>query len=70
MFLIPPADGLLFISDACLPECPVGFLQAECDSPLQIIFIVASEINDICINKTYTWPLSLDEQSYATVMQL
>lgn len=29
-----PADGLLLISDTCLPECPVGLLQAEGDGPL------------------------------------
>ncbi|TNN62487.1 hypothetical protein EYF80_027290 [Liparis tanakae] len=39
----PPADGLLLISDARLPERPVGLLQAEGDGPLQVILIVSSQ---------------------------
>lgn len=53
MLLSPPADGLLLISDTCLPECPVGLLQAEGNSPLQVIFIIPSQVNDIYINRTH-----------------
>lgn len=53
MLLSPPADGLLLVSDACLPERPVGLLQAEGDSPLQVIFIIPSQVNHICIKKTH-----------------
>lgn len=51
MLLSAPADGLLLISDARLPECPVGLLQAECNSPLQVIFIVSSQVNNIYIKR-------------------
>lgn len=54
VMLSPPADGLLLISDARLPECPVGLLQTEGDSPLQVIFIVSSQVNHICIKEKYT----------------
>lgn len=54
MLLSPPADGLLLISDARLPERPVGLLQAEGNSPLQVIFIVPSQVNDIYIKREYT----------------
>lgn len=42
-----PADGLLLISDACLPERTVGLLQAKSDSSLQVIFVVACQVNHI-----------------------
>lgn len=54
MLLSPPADGLLLISDACLPECAVGLLQAESDGSLQIIFIVPRQVNHIYIKKMHT----------------
>ncbi len=53
LLLSPPADGLLLISDACLPESPVGLLQAEGNSPLQVIFIVPRQVNHICM-KTHS----------------
>lgn len=42
-----PADGLFLISDACLPECPVGLFQAESNGSLQVIFVVACQVNHI-----------------------
>lgn len=51
MLVSPPADCLLFISDARLPERPVGLLQAEGNSPLQVIFVVPSQVNDIYIKR-------------------
>lgn len=48
-----PADGLLLISDACLPECAVRLLQTESDSPLQVIFVIPSQVNHICIKKMH-----------------
>lgn len=47
MLVSTPADCLLLIRDARLPERPVGLLQAEGNSPLQVIFIVPSQVNDI-----------------------
>ncbi len=47
-FKTAPADSLLFIRDARLPESPARLLQAESDGPLKVIFIISSEIY-------YTW---------------
>lgn len=51
----PPADSLLFIGYACLSEGPVRLLQTEGDGPLQVIFIISSEINYIW-NKSQEHP--------------
>lgn len=48
-----PADRLFLISDACLPECTIRLLQAESDSPLQVIFIIPGQVNHICNEKIY-----------------
>lgn len=42
-----PADGLFLVSDARLPECTVGLFQAESDGSLQVIFVVACQVNHI-----------------------
>lgn len=46
-----PADGLLLVSDARLPECTVGLFQAESDGSLQVIFVVACQVNHIYTHK-------------------
>lgn len=42
-----PADCLLLVRDARLSEGPVGFLQAERDGSLKVIFVVARQIDHI-----------------------
>lgn len=49
-----PADGLLLISDARLPECTIGLLQAESNSSLQVIFIIPRQVNYVYIKKIKT----------------
>lgn len=52
MLLSPPADGLLLVGDARLPERPVGLLQTQGDRPLQVIFIVPRQVDHVCVLKT------------------
>lgn len=50
-----PADGLLFIGDARLPEGPVRLLQTEGDGTLKVIFIVSGEIDYIWNDQARYW---------------
>lgn len=73
-----PADGLFLVSDARLPECTVGLFQAESDGSLQVIFVVACQVNHIYTHahtKTrghwiYLYAFHSESWSYSTGFQM